>query len=201
MLYNTSYFFSLIADDASEEVWDDDDYVMDDFEPNMVTPMQLNEKSHPEASNLVKWIVRFVSFMQAVYQLSDKVTELWIKFLSVLFLVLGRFSPICQTIAHTLPKTFRSFTNSVNLKFRRYVVCKTCYQVYSFDNCIATSKSCSYIAFPNHPHFSVRQPCNTLLLKTVELSSGKQFFYPFLTYCYMSLFAKLSRTTRFFQFM
>ena len=33
--------------------------------------------------------------------------------------------------------------------------------------------------------------CGTLLLKTVELASGRKVFYPFMTYCYLGLQASL----------
>ena len=47
-----------------------------------------------------------------------------------------------------------------------------------------TSKSFPNVWFLRHPHARMRQPCNTLLLKTVELASGKKILYP---YCYMSI--------------
>ena len=37
----------------------------------------------------------------------------------------------------------------------------------------------------------MRQPCGTILLKTVELSSSKRILYPHLTYCYLSIEASL----------
>ena len=33
----------------------------------------------------------------------------------------------------------------------------------------------------------MRRPCGTLLLKIVEMASGRTYFYPFLTYCYVNL--------------
>ena len=33
----------------------------------------------------------------------------------------------------------------------------------------------------------MRAPCETALLKRVELISGSIYFYPYLTYCYLSL--------------
>lgn len=33
----------------------------------------------------------------------------------------------------------------------------------------------------------MRQPCGTVLLKTVELAGGKVILYPFVTYCYIGL--------------
>ncbi len=33
----------------------------------------------------------------------------------------------------------------------------------------------------------MRLPCQTLLLKTVELASKRTYLYPFVTYCYLGL--------------
>ena len=33
----------------------------------------------------------------------------------------------------------------------------------------------------------MRAPCETVLLKRVELASGSTYFYPYLTYCYLSV--------------
>ena len=38
-----------------------------------------------------------------------------------------------------------------------------------------------------HRYAHMRQACGSKLLKTVELSCGKQILYPYLTYCYLSL--------------
>lgn len=77
--------------------------------------------------------------------------------------------------------------------FRRYVVCRKCHKVYYFHDCIdkvgtrQTSKQCTYRAYPYHPHDRMRMICGTLLLKTIELASGKHLLYPFMTHCYLSL--------------
>ena len=65
--------------------------------------------------------------------------------------------------------------------------------VFLFSECIEgqgvtqRSKNCAYVAFPLYPQQHKRNPCGTLLLKTVELSTGRTYFYPFLTYCYLNL--------------
>lgn len=82
----------------------------------------------------------------------------------------------------------RKMNGCLNLNFIRYVVCRKCHTIYHLKDCInAGSKRCPHIAYPGHPHRRMRQPCDTLLLKTVELCSRKIIYYPFITYCYMSL--------------
>ena len=78
------------------------------------------------------------------------------------------------------------------LQFRKYVVCKKCHRIYHLSDCVEgygrrQSKVCCFRRFPSHPQPSRRQPCGVKLLKTVEMVSGRTFFYPFLTYCYLSL--------------
>ena len=53
------------------------------------------------------------------------------------------------------------------------------------------STVCPYKAYPNHPHRRMRTQCGTLLIKTIELASGRKIFYPFMTYCYLGLQASL----------
>ena len=65
----------------------------------------------------------------------------------------------------------------------------------SVSECIdgSQSKHCDFREFPEHPHRNMRQQCDALLLKTVELTSGKIVLYPFMTYCYMSLSCSLEK--------
>ena len=76
-----------------------------------------------------------------------------------------------------------------SLSALKYVVCRKCEKLYRYKDCISgnSSKTCTYRKFPNHPHRMRRLECGTLLLKTVELSTGKKVLYPFLTYCYLGL--------------
>lgn len=139
------------------------------------------------------------SFLQGVYKLSDKVISLLISFFHILFGILGRFSPVCKDISNLLPKSLYAmlkFTGSAAVKHKCYVVCRKCHQIYHFRDCLVLSfgsKRCTYQAFPYHPQHIMRQPCNTLLLKTVELASGKSIAYPFMTYCYLSIVSSMER--------
>ena len=50
-----------------------------------------------------------------------------------------------------------------------------------------TVKLCSHV----DPLDSRRRLCNGILLKTVELASGKAIFYPLMTYCYIDFHPSL----------
>ena len=79
--------------------------------------------------------------------------------------------------------------------FIKYVVCSNCNEIYHLHQCMYTvrlqhySKNCPYVQYPNHTQLRRRQPCGSLLLKTVEISSkaGKKMLIPFKVYCYQSL--------------
>ena len=120
-----------------------------------------------------------------------------IKFFSVLLGILGQFSPFVANIGKMFFTSFDAMCKSIDRghSFIKYVVCLNCNQIYKYEQCIdmtgteQSSKRCHYVEFPRHPHERRRQPCGTLLLKTVELTSKsvKQKLYPFKVYCYNTL--------------
>lgn len=131
--------------------------------------------------------------MKAVFRLTDVAVNYFLFFFKSFFSVLGRYSPIGTEIAKYLPSSLYTAKRIYNeIQFRRYVVCRKCHKIYFFDSCIEgsgtkRSRTCCHRQFPFHPHRSMRQQCGTLLLKTIEMTSGKRFFYPFMTYCYVGL--------------
>ena len=185
------------------EIWDENEDITDDFEPQLPSASDLQpEDISTEASALVNWIIFFFSFLQGIYKLSDKVMGLLVHFFHILFVILGKFSSVCKDISGLLPKSIyalHKFTGSSAVKPKCYVVCRKCHQIYDFRDCLVNSvgtigsKRCMYQPFPCHQQFSMRQPCNVLLLKTVELASGKRIAYPFLTYCYLSITSSLEK--------
>ncbi len=126
-----------------------------------------------------------------MYALPDAGTRVVLKFFAVLFRILGKmFPPLCF-ISRRFPTSTYHLQSSYGAlkKFHRFVVCRKCDSVYNYEDCKErnSSKRCSFVSFPNHPHLRMRTNCNSLLLKTVELSSGKHLLYPYLTYCYVSI--------------
>lgn len=74
--------------------------------------------------------------------------------------------------------------------FERFVVCTECNSIYPMTKCIdrpGVSKLCE------HKEFRRSQRCNVVLLKTVELASGKKVLYPNSVYCYNSLKSSLEQ--------
>lgn len=87
----------------------------------------------------------------------------------------------------SLSKFFICTMAEMSLKkdcFVKYVVCRKCYSLYKFEDCVRnfggdrTSAVCKFVRFPNHPQRERRRPCGEFLLKTVELSDGRKNLYP-----------------------
>ena len=129
--------------------------------------------------------------MQASFRLSDVVIRRLLHFFIAVFSIIGRTCTTARDVAKCLPQSLSRCW--VQLNFSGYVVCKKWFSIYTFDDCVqkcgsvSRSKKCSFQRFPSHPHASMRAPCGTLLLKSVELATKKSFLYPFMTYCYLGL--------------
>ena len=77
-----------------------------------------------------------------------------------------------------LPMTYHGLLRSIKLdskgRFTSYVVCPRCSSIYDYESCYevnngkAISKSCDFVAFPDHPHHSQRECCGVMLLKKVR---------------------------------
>ena len=188
----------LIYPDHSEpedgEVWNEDEAVIcadlcedePDFDSNMETV--------PSTFGIFSWwLLHFLMYMQAVFHLSDVVITNFLQFFRVFFTVLGWLCAVGTEIAQNLPSSlYLARKHDKQLQFRKYVVCKKCHRIYYLSDCVEgygrrQSKVCCFRRFPSHPQPSRRAPCGAKLLKTVEMASGRTYFYPFLTYCYLSL--------------
>ena len=141
---------------------------------------------------LVKWIILFLLSLQSAYQLSSAALNCIIQFLKQLFKVLSYYSPELTDLAQAFPTTYhvacKKFVSQI--KFSRFVVCRKCYSLYTLQDCLVGNEHtriCQFKAYPNHPHKRMRQPCQSTLLKTVELASGKKLFYPVLMYCHVGI--------------
>ena len=97
------------------------------------------------------------------------------------FVVLGNFSKIAAKISDSFPPSLHQAKSYFRrLYFHKYVVCKRCHRIYLFKECIQgprglpTSKLCSFQEFSLHPQKRMQKACETVLLKNVELASGRR---------------------------
>ena len=152
-----------------------------------------NQASTSSECSLVSWLVLFLVRLQARHYLPDVAIACLLKFLYTLLVIIGRQSVFVANMAKQFPCSLhclRKYWN-VNDDFVRLVVCRKCYSVYEKDCCVEKcgskiiSKVCSY-----RDHQNSKNTCGTLLLKTVQLLSGKM---PFKVYCYQNLKLSLQR--------
>ena len=86
---------------------------------------------------LATWILRFLIVMQAAFRLSDVVLGHFLRFFVVLFRIIGRSHKIGRDIVECLPQSlYRDRQVMGEVVFRRYVACKNCFAVYTYDQCI-----------------------------------------------------------------
>lgn len=181
--------------DSGSEMWDESDSdAIADVEPPPFE-YQNNTIEDQRLRLLIKWIVIFLSRLRVIFSLSDAASNFILKFFSVF---LGLFGQILAptVVLPVLPASIYMLRQMFDgaKEFTRYVVCRKCSAVYKLKNCKernGSSKTCQVVSYPKHPQRRMRQPCNTILMKTVELSSNKRILYPYLTYCYLSIEASL----------
>ena len=110
---------------SDEEIADDIESSPPSMQQCSVSPSEEDRKMYA----IVLWIKAFVFYLRRSYGLSDAVTSVLLKFLAVLFNVLGLVSH--PSSVYMLQ---RSHSSKVN-KFLRYVVCRKCDSVYKIDDC------------------------------------------------------------------
>lgn len=113
------------------EVWiESDEEIVNDVE---MSPPSIHQSNEPTSGKdkkmftLVNWIRVFLYYLRQSYGLSDVATSMLLKFLAVLFGILGTISHPCSVIAKHLPSSLYMLQKSHSKlkQFYRYVVCKT----------------------------------------------------------------------------
>ena len=91
----------------------------------------------------------------------------------------------------------------IDASFTKFVLCPRCLKRYLFKDSWhhigsnQISKHCTFVQYPHHPQQSRRAPCNALLLKSIELCSGRKVLHPHKIYCYKSLTSSLLLSSEF----
>ena len=177
-----------------EEVWTEE---VEDI--SLTSDVPEEEQVHMQTVNsqakaLSMWLIRFFFSLQVMYHVSDNALGFCLNFFKVFFSVLGHICKVSADIAELIPSSlYRAKLGIGRPKFVKYVVCRKCHCIYYFSECVESSqrlprsKLCSFKPFPLHPHERMRGQCGALLLKSIESASGKTYFYPNLTYCYLGL--------------
>ena len=150
---------------------------------------------HKYSSALVRWLLAFFLLLQTQYHLPDRVLNIIFRVMKTLFVVLGHLYTPCARIGDTFPSTLymaqKSYKQTRQISFRRYPVCQRCGTVWEYSDCVEghgvyqKAKLCSYVSPLQCGRY--KSKCNGVLLKTVELATGRKIFYPLVTYCYIDL--------------
>ena len=182
--------WSITNADEEREIWNsgtESDGQTDSEEGPESQPLEDADNKKERA--LGTWLSIIILSLHFKYHLTERLTNKLFQLLHIFLTVVGRFSSFCATIASSLPQNLHQAYKSSDIgkeRFKRFVVSRKCHQVYYLRECIELmgtirqSKLCSYKGLEKHT-------CDTILLKTVELSTGKTVFIPHLSYCYIDL--------------
>ncbi|CAG2254157.1 unnamed protein product [Mytilus edulis] len=146
----------------------------------------------------------FICTWQSSHVIPDIAVQHLLLFLSDFFNALSAEVVAFAGLASAFPATIYKLYKYVGFQkdnFTKYVVCKKCYKLYKYEDCLIIvegqqqSKKCNNVIFPNHTQVGRRRPCGEPLLKVVQLQGTKKL-YPFKTYCYKSIALTLSSFVR-----
>ena len=173
-IYDFSSNYPLFADEEDFGAWSEESECED---PPNVQP-QVNPEDGKQNA-LSTWLTIVILFLHVRYHLTEIITSKIFRILKVFLLVLGRFCSFAANVATAFPATFYQAVKRHNMNkeyFKRYVVCKKCHQIYHLHECFENSgvnkriRSCWY-------HGLELRKCDTILLKSVELSTGEKNIY------------------------
>lgn len=168
------------------EVWEDVEVSELDSILFPETP-NYEQISDSPVHSILLWLVYFLAFFQKKHYIPDAALALLLKFLGIFFFVLSKISPQLLELSQSFPSTLYQMDKLVGSqrnKFIRYVVCSSCFSVYTLESCIkadGTPASCT------KDISSRKHTCDTPLLKRVEIANKSHVFYPIKVYCYKRL--------------
>ena len=122
----------------------------------------------------------FLNLFQLIFRVSERAIYALLDFLRILITHLSALSPtnpLLWQLSISLPKSLASIRIFIkhDSSTSEYVVCPLCCKLCNLSDCVIrcgsaeVSLKCTHIEYPNHPHHSRRQKCNTPLLKKVHV--------------------------------
>ena len=175
-----------------EELWEKGDE-LEIFEDSVEPPPSLPQDETNSTNAIVMWVVGVLLLLQAKHYVPDSAINILLRFLRVLFQVLG-----INSLARFIPSSSYSIGKSLghSTYFIKYVVCPKCHRLYRYSECVSAaghiqcSKTCSHVKYPYHPQRRFRKECGHKLL---YFSSGRQILYPMKAFPYRSLSLSLQQ--------
>ena len=153
-------------------------------------------------NKVVTHIALFLTFFQLCYKVSERGISLLLAFLKSLLSWIASISlqSSLKLLANNMPGNVYYLKKLIGNKSNilLYVSCPKRHSVSKLNECIrhrnghSESLKCSYKEFPNHPHISRRQQCDTLLMRKVKQGSHYNLV-PRKVYAYISLKDSISK--------
>ena len=124
----------------------------------------------------------FLTFFQLCYRVSERGISLLLNFIRSFVFWVSSFAKSTDLLIlrEMIPRNIyflRKMCGS-DSSLTTYVVCPKCQSIYNIKDCILKkqnglleSAKCSYVQYPNHPHQSRREKCNTILMKQAKHGS------------------------------
>jgi hypothetical protein len=197
-LFNSSFDEDNDKGNQTDENIDDGDIFDDESDDEFADPPL--QQSLPSR---VRSILLFLLTWQFLFNVSDTALSALVVFLSTLFKMLMPFgNKQSDSLINSFPSSLQIVHSQIlqgDILFSEYVVCPKCHSVYDIADCLEktgstiNSKKCHYVQFPQHSMLSRRQPCGTLLMRTVIKHSKPNQFKPFKVYAYQPLELAIKR--------
>ena len=190
------------------EVWDEEtlEDLLDDIDfdstGNSETDVALQIKNPSDVDNkskfvvLAHWIVIFFTTWASYFNISATALDSVMHFMYAFFEICGQSIPAFAILASLFPTslyTLYKAQGTTKDAFTKYIVCTICHTLYEMNDCVSqkngklSTKLCSFIEFPNHPHKNKRAQCGQPLLKEILCKNGSITLYPHRVYCYQSI--------------
>ena len=138
------------------------------------------KSQNPSLPPVVRVLLLFLVSWQSLFHVPDVALNALVVFFWHFLHVLSRIlkNESLKHLTTFLSMTYHGLLRSIKLdskgRFTSYVVCPRCSSIYDYESCYevnngkAISKSCDFVAFPDHPHHSQRERCGVMLLKKVR---------------------------------
>ena len=172
-----------------------------DVDPNIIPPslpetVSIESQTH---ASLVQWLAGFLMQLHTMHRIPDSAVDLLLKFLYTFFCVLGHFSDFINAMVPHIPSSLHRLKQALPMQneFKQFVVSTKCWKLYHYVECVEhsrsfrTSKTCTHVGYPDHPHRTGQKECGNILQKSVTFLSGKKVLLPQKVYCYKSLQSSL----------
>ena len=182
------------SNNQSTEVWD---VTEADFLKDFAIQPEAEAEMESQINSTLDWMLLYLLIWASKYSVSASAMHSLISFLHYVFTYLGEYAPFIRALAALFPTSLYIAQKYFKLEkdnFTKYVVCPACHSNYLYENCFYKTsngkdvpKTCSYVAFPQHPVKSKRQQCGHNLLRKVVLQNGDIKYYPLKVYCYSSI--------------